>query len=273
MAKESRETPPGRKAGILSKSARKRRPRRKLKTSRRISATDQTGAALPHRDDTVYMPITNPAAEKAAIERGEKDYLDFLAGQSRRSLYITPDQLGERISEVYRLYFEMTKSLGVISDFAAHNPRLAFGARWLAEMLEWHSIWKYNAPNGHNELLLTLADGFRGASRWWARARGSLRAARLEVAQYPRKELQKKLKDFFMESDLAAHKRAGSIERIEPQIQRFADEIVNENPAILKPKRKKIVNLIRKGRAHRASALITSWVFGVRARNLERAPS
>ena len=111
-------------------------------------------------------PIENPDEERTIIERHDlyayAQYLQKRLGAD--SLWIDPG-LEERISEVYRLCSKSGERTGIVSDFVAFFPGLAFNAQWLAKLVrnEASKENKYLGVPGR-DLYKALEYGFRRAA-------------------------------------------------------------------------------------------------------------
>lgn len=168
----------------------------------------------------------------------------------------------------------------VIRDFVAHSPHLIFEADWLKELLRNHVAppsrpeLSYNSAG--NRLLRAVADGFRraaymrggGEKTESAVFKGMLKRAGLHAARFVQREIRGKLAHW--EDGLQRHNAVQAW--IDKKETEKLIELVRTYPKV-QPFQQELRALLHRRQHYKASILIASKQFNVRARTLEQKPN
>jgi hypothetical protein len=205
------------------------------------------------------LPISEPAIERSLLENeGPQAWMKYLS-KGRNSFFL-PGEDRSRISEVYRLCYEQTQSPKVIATLVAHFPDVAFESPWLASLVRLSSR---QSPDKRNELMIAFCNGFKRAASPTMNVR-LIRQGRIEAAKYCRLQLRQQLSDF----DRSLDRKHATADFIQDYVSAYVDKLVNEDHR-LEPLRGRLLKMMREAKLYKASILIVTAQFRVRARDLE----
>jgi len=208
--------------------------------------------------------------ERRLLLLGFNSLLRDLSKRAGGNGIISPEERRRRIIEIYqRCYVQETdrrKQLFVLADFVGCFPHLALQADWFQKTVTSVSLTPdFSVGGTRRDTLLAVAKGFKRAANPTPRLRKQMRNHALETAREFRLGTAEQLKIWW--SSLNAKDAAQ--EWLDERATAKLNQLAAEYPA-LKRYRKKLQELLRNGQHYKASIMIATSVFRVRARNLQK---
>lgn len=184
---------------------------------------------------------------------------------------VSPDVRRKRIIEVYKRCFDESDKRQrekVIRDFAGHFPWLIFDADWLKELVWTQCALPGYADDRKKEILLALANGFRGAANNKKADPAVQKSYRLHAARTVRRSFY----DGLTKWNAGLERPVSTKECIAKCAAAKVDELANTYRQ-LSPDKPRLTRLLTQGQCYKASVLVVSRVLGVRARDLQEKAS
>jgi hypothetical protein len=216
------------------------------------------------------IPIVDAFHEKEMLEKGEGER-KLNPSHSSAPVMVSPDVRRKRIIEVYKRCFDESDKLKrdkVIRAFAAHFPWLVFDANWLKELVWTQFALPGYADDRKKEILLALANGFRGAASNKRRQPAIQKHYRLHAARC----VQRTFCDELTKWNVGLKRPVSTPAWIAEHAASKADELANTYRQLRRGDKLRLTTLLQQGQCYKASVLVASKVFGVRVRDLQQKP-
>lgn len=246
------------------------RPRARCDDARKIDEPNALQKAIVGFTRLENIPIMDAFHEKKVLEKGE-DARKLDPKHSSGPVLVSPDVRRKRIIEVYKRCFDESDKLKrekIIRDFAAHFPWLFFDAHWLKELVWTQFALPGYADDRKKEVLLAIANGFRGAANNKKCEPAIQKSYRLHGARI----VQRKLYDELTKWNEGLQRSISTKACIAKCAAAKADELANTYQRLLRGDKQRLATLLQHRRCYKASVFVASRVFGVRARDLQQKP-